>query len=295
MMFKSAQFRLHLIVFLWGFTAILGKLITVDALELVFFRMLFAAIFLYIFIRVVKKQSMKVSRKLFLQLIGIGGLMGGHWLCFFYSIKISNVSIALSCLATVTLFVSVLEPIVYRRKLDWVELLLGLVIVSCISLIFNVEFEHKMGIIFGIICAALGATFTVFNGKLYGKTSSENIIFYEIFGGWILVSLFLLASGDITSVAAIDTKNIILLIILAGFFTAYPMLESVRLMQYISPFTLALTVNLEPVYGIVLAYFIFGKSEEMSPVFYGASAVMILAIVVNGIVKARRKKLPAVH
>ncbi|HFK5568870.1 permease [Elizabethkingia meningoseptica] len=294
-MFKSAQFRLHLIVFLWGFTAILGKLITVDALELVFFRMLFAAIFLYIFIRVVKKQSMKVSRKLFLQLIGIGGLMGGHWLCFFYSIKISNVSIALSCLATVTLFVSVLEPIVYRRKLDWVELLLGLVIVSCISLIFNVEFEHKMGIIFGIICAALGATFTVFNGKLYGKTSSENIIFYEIFGGWILVSLFLLASGDITSVAAIDTKNIILLIILAGFFTAYPMLESVRLMQYISPFTLALTVNLEPVYGIVLAYFIFGKSEEMSPVFYGASAVMILAIVVNGIVKARRKKLPAVH
>ncbi|AQX04013.1 DMT family transporter [Elizabethkingia meningoseptica] len=294
-MFKSAQFRLHLIVFLWGFTAILGKLITVDALELVFFRMLFAAIFLYIFIRVVKKQSMKVSRKLFLQLIGIGGLMGGHWLCFFYSIKISNVSIALSCLATVTLFVSVLEPIVYRRKLDWVELLLGLVIVSCISLIFNVEFEHKMGIIFGIICAALGATFTVFNGKLYGKTSSENIIFYEIFGGWILVSLFLLASGDITSVAAIDTKNIILLIVLAGLFTAYPMLESVRLMQYISPFTLALTVNLEPVYGIVLAYFIFGKSEEMSPVFYGASAVMILAIVVNGIVKARRKKLPAVH
>lgn len=295
MMFKSAQFRLHLIVFLWGFTAILGKLITVDALELVFFRMLFAAIFLYIFIRVVKKQSMKVSRKLFLQLIGIGGLMGGHWLCFFYSIKISNVSIALSCLATVTLFVSVLEPIVYRRKLDWVELLLGLVIVSCISLIFNVEFEHKMGIIFGIICAALGATFTVFNGKLYGKTSSENIIFYEIFGGWILVSLFLLASGDITSVAAIDTKNIILLIVLAGLFTAYPMLESVRLMQYISPFTLALTVNLEPVYGIVLAYFIFGKSEEMSLVFYGASAVMILAIVVNGIVKARRKKLPAVH
>ncbi len=238
-MFKSAQFRLHLIVFLWGFTAILGKLITVDALELVFFRMLFAAIFLYIFIRVVKKQSMKVSRKLFLQLIGIGGLMGGHWLCFFYSIKISNVSIALSCLATVTLFVSVLEPIVYRRKLDWVELLLGLVIVSCISLIFNVEFEHKMGIIFGIICAALGATFTVFNGKLYGKTSSENIIFYEIFGGWILVSLFLLASGDITSVAAIDTKNIILLIVLAGLFTAYPMLESVRLMQYISLYTCA--------------------------------------------------------
>ncbi|CAI9674953.1 hypothetical protein EAVNNN508_02340 [Elizabethkingia anophelis] len=290
MMFRSAQFRLHLIVFLWGFTAILGKLITVDALELVFYRMLFAALFLYLFIRVVKKQSMKVSRKLFWQLIGVGGLTGGHWLCFFYSIKISNVSIALSCLATVTLFVSILEPIIYRRKLDWVELLLGLIIVSCMLLIFNVEFEHKIGIIFGVVCAFLGATFTVLNGKLFGKTSSENIIFYEIFGGWILVSLFLLGSGEIGSVVNIDWKNILLLLLLASFFTAYPMLESVKLMKYISPFTLALTVNLEPVYGIILAYFIFGKSEEMSPVFYGASAVMILAIIVNAVIKARRRK-----
>lgn len=100
-------------------------------------------------------------------------------MCFFYSIKISNVSIALSCLATVTLFVSILEPIIYRRKLDWVELLLGLIIVSCMLLIFNVEFEHKIGIIFGVICAFLGATFTVLNGKLFGKTSSENIIFMK--------------------------------------------------------------------------------------------------------------------
>lgn len=170
------------------------------------------------------------------------------------------------------------------------ELLLGLIIVSCMLLIFNVEFEHKIGIIFGVICAFLGATFTVLNGKLFGKTSSENIIFYEIFGGWILVSLFLLGSGEIGSVVNIDWKNILLLLLLASFFTAYPMLESVKLMKYISPFTLALTVNLEPVYGIILAYFIFGKSEEMSPVFYGASAVMILAIIVNAVIKARRRK-----
>lgn len=134
-------------------------------------------------------------------------------------------------------------------------------------------------------------------GNFYGterKAIWKNILrkhhFYEIFGGWILVSLFLLGSGEIGSVVNIDWKNILLLLLLASFFTAYPMLESVKLMKYISPFTLALTVNLEPVYGIILAYFIFGKSEEMSPVFYGASAVMILAIIVNAVIKARRRK-----
>lgn len=289
-MFKSAQFRLHLIVFLWGFTAILGKLITVDAMVLVFYRMLFAAGFLYLYIRVIKKQSMSVSRKTFLQLIGIGGLMGFHWLTFFHSIKISNVSIALSCLSTVTLFVSIIEPIVYKRKVDWFELLIGLIIVGCILLIFNAEFEHKLGIMFGVLCAFLGATFTVLNGKMYGKTSSENVIFYEIFGGWAIVSIFILLTGDISTVGEVSTTNIVLLLVLASIFTAYPMLESIKLMKYISPFTLALTVNLEPVYGIILAFFIFGKSEHMSPIFYIASFVMILAIVANGVVKAKRKK-----
>ncbi|NAW50829.1 EamA family transporter [Elizabethkingia argentiflava] len=289
-MLSPAQFRLHFIVFLWGFTAILGKMITVNALELVFFRMMFAAIFLFIFIKFVKRKSLKVELKLFGSLIGIGGFMGAHWMCFFYAIKISNVSIALSCLATVTLFVSVLEPMVYRRKPDATELVLGLVVVASISLIFKVEWQHTRGIIFGVLCAFLGALFTVFNGKLYGRTSSENIIFYEIFGGWLLVSLFLLGSGHMESIVHIDRKNFFLLMLLASLFTAYPMLESVRLMKHISPFTLALTVNLEPVYGIILAFFIFGKSEQMTPVFYIASAFMIMAIVVNAIVKSRKKR-----
>ena len=288
-MYKSAHFRLHLIVFLWGFTAILGKLIHANAEVLVFYRMLFASVFLYVFIRFIKKDSIKVSKILLLKLIGVGSLMAFHWLFFFSSIKVSNVAIALSCLGTSTLFAALLEPLIFKRKIDVSEIVMGVIIVICISLIFKVEFHYKLGIIYGLICALLGTVFSVFNGKLYGKTSSGNIIFYEIFGGWFVISLYYVFSGQISQISEISYRDLALLTILASVFTAFPMFESVNLMKYISPFTLILTVNLEPIYGIILAFFIFGESEKMSAVFYGASLVMILAIVVNGVIKARKK------
>ena len=288
-MYKTSTFRLHLIVFLWGFTAILGKLIHANAEVLVFYRMLFASVFLYLFIRIIKKDSIKVSKKLLLKLVGIGSLMAFHWLFFFSSIKVSNVSIALSCLGTSTLFAALLEPFIFKRKIDLSEIVMGIVIVICISLIFKVEFQYKLGIIYGLICALLGTIFSVFNGKLYGKTSSGNIIFYEIFGGFLVISLYYVFSGQISQIGEISYRDLALLTLLASVFTAYPMFESVNLMKYISPFTLILTVNLEPIYGIILAFFIFGESEKMSAVFYGASLVMILAIVINGVIKARKK------
>ena len=288
-MYKTSTFRLHLIVFLWGFTAILGKLIHANAEVLVFYRMLFASVFLYLFIRIIKKDSIKVSKKLLLKLVGIGSLMAFHWLFFFSSIKVSNVSIALSCLGTSTLFAALLEPLIFKRKIDLSEIVMGIVIVICISLIFKVEFQYKLGIIYGLICALLGTIFSVFNGKLYGKTSSGNIIFYEIFGGFLVISLYYVFSGHISQIGEISYRDLALLTLLASIFTAYPMFESVNLMKYISPFTLILTVNLEPIYGIILAFFIFGESEKMSAVFYGASLVMILAIVINGVIKARKK------
>jgi len=291
---NSYLLRLHFIVFLWGFTAILGKLILAEAQVLVFYRMLFAAVFLYLYIRLIKKESIKVSKNLLLQLVAIGSVMAFHWLFFFQSIKVSNVSIALSCLSLSTLFASLIEPLVYRRKPDWVEVIIGLIIVVCISMIFNAELKYKEGIIYGILCAFCGTIFSVFNGKIFGKTSSGNIIFYEIAGGWLVISLFFLFTGQISSVSEISYTDIALVLLLASVFTAYPMFESVKLMKFISPFTLILTVNLEPVYGIILAFFIFRASEHMSPIFYGASFVMIASIVVNGIIKSRRKKGAAI-
>ena len=285
---KSALFRLHLIVFLWGFTAILGKLIHANAQILVFYRMAFAALFLYIFIRFFKRESLKISKKLLIQLSAIGGFMAFHWLCFFYSIKVSNVSIALSCLSLSTLFASILEPIIFKRNIDISEVVMGIIIVICMGLIFKTEFQYKEGIFFGILTALFGTIFSVFNGKIFGKTSSGNIIFYEIFSGFLILSVFYLITGQIFQMNEISYRDLALIILLASVFTAFPMLESVKLMKYISPFTLILTVNLEPIYGIILAFFIFGDSEQMSPVFYIASLVMILAIVANGVIKARK-------
>lgn len=285
-----ALFRLHLIVFLWGFTAILGKLIHASAEILVFYRMLFAAVFLFIFIRVFRKESIKVSKKIFFQLAAIGFSMALHWYCFFYSIKISNVSIALSCLSLSTLFASIMEPIIFKRKIDISEVIMGVVIVACILLIFKTEFRFKEGILYGVLCAIFGTVFSVFNGKMFGKTSSGNIIFYEIFSGWFILMVIYLFTGQIFHMNEISYRDIALICLLASVFTAFPMLESVNLMKYISPFTLILTVNLEPVYGIILAFFIFGESEHMSPVFYVASGVMILAIIVNGLIKAKKQK-----
>ncbi|WBV55839.1 EamA family transporter [Chryseobacterium daecheongense] len=289
-MHKLALFRLHLIIFLWGFTAILGKLIHANAQILVFYRMLFAAIFLYAYIRIYKKESIKVSKKIFFQLAAIGTAMAAHWFCFFYSIKVSNVSIALSCLSLSTLFASILEPVIFKRKIDISEVIMGIVIVACILLIFKTEFQYKEGILFGVLCAIFGTIFSVFNGKMFGKTSSGNIIFYEIFCGWSVLLIFYLFSGQIFQMNEINYRDLALICLLASVFTAFPMLESVNLMKYISPFTLILTVNLEPVYGIILAFFIFGESEHMSPIFYIASLVMILAIIANGLIKARKQK-----
>ncbi|WP_312825416.1 DMT family transporter [Epilithonimonas sp.] len=291
---NSYLLRLHFIVFLWGFTAILGKLILAEAQVLVFYRMLFAAIFLYFYLRLVKKESIKVSKNLLFKLIGIGSVMAFHWLFFFQSIKVSNVSIALSCLSLSTLFAALIEPLVFKRKPDWTEIIIGVIIVVCISLIFNAELKYKEGIIYGILCALFGTIFSVFNGKIFGKTSSGNIIFYEIAGGWLVISLFFLFTGQISSISEISYTDIALVLLLASVFTAYPMFESVKLMKFISPFTLILTVNLEPVYGIILAFFIFGASEHMSPIFYGASFIMIASIVVNGIIKSKRKKEVAI-
>lgn len=214
--------------------------------------------------------------------------MAFHWLCFFYSIKISNVSIALSCLSLSTLFASILEPIIFKRKIDVIEVIMGIVIVLCMGLIFKTEFQYKEGIFFGILTALFGTIFSVYNGKIYGKTSTGNIIFYEIFSGWGILLLFYLATGHFFQLHEISGRDLTLITILASIFTAFPMLESVNLMKYISPFTLILTVNLEPVYGIILAFFIFGESEKMSTIFYVASLIMILAIIVNGVLKSRK-------
>ncbi|AWL78903.1 DMT family transporter [Capnocytophaga canimorsus] len=288
-MLNSYLARLHFIIFLWGFTAILGKIITLEASALVWYRMLLTSSILLVFVFFFQKETIKIPKKLFFKLLGVGFLMALHWLFFFQSIKVSNVSIALSCISTTTLFTAITEPIVYKRRLDWLEIIIGIVIVLGMILIFKTEIQYKEGIFYGILCALLASIFSVFNGKLHGSTTSGNIIFYEIFGGFLVLSGYFGLTGELLNFTQISWVDFWWILLLAGLFTAYPMFESIRLMKQISPFTLVLAVNLEPIYGVVFAYLIFGESEHMSPIFYMASAVMLAAIFLNGFIKSRRK------
>ncbi|MBO6212847.1 EamA-like transporter family protein [Algoriella xinjiangensis] len=290
-MISKVQFRLQFLVLLWGFTGVFGKLVTLSALPMVWYRVLIAAIAVFIYMKY-KKIDFKVSKNTLLKLLGIGGIVGMHWFTFYLSIKVSNVSIALSTLSMGALFTAVLEPIFYRRKINLYEVLLAVVVSACVVVIFNASPEYKMGIIYGIICSFLSALFAVFNSRIQKDAVPTQVTFYEMIGGIITISLVMLffQPSGFEEVFTVSWSNLGWLTLLGVIFTAYAQIESVDLFKYVSAYTMLLNVNLEPVYGIILASLIFGDSEQMTPVFYIATAVMVLSIVVNGLVKAKFSK-----
>ncbi|WP_246361465.1 DMT family transporter [Moheibacter lacus] len=286
---SAAQFRLQFIVLLWGFTGVLGKLIEVEAVPLVWYRVLVAALVLF-FILKIRKIDLKLNTRDFAMLLGIGVIIGLHWMAFFGAIKVSNVAVALSTLSTGALFSAFLEPLFFKRKIILSEIILAVIVSGCILLIYNASPDYWLGIVLGVICSFLSALFSVLNGKIHTRFPSQKIMFYEMLGGWLVVCLFLPFFGGFSTLVDVSWKDLGLLILLGSLFTAYPMIESVNLMKYISPFTLLLNVNLEPVYGIIIAYLIFGESEKMTPLFYIATVIMVLAILVNGLLKKQAGK-----
>jgi drug/metabolite transporter (DMT)-like permease len=282
-------FHLHVIVFIWGFTAILGKLISLEALDLVWFRMFFASLFIVVFL-IFKKESIKVPFNILVGFIISGIIIAAHWYTFYQAIKVSNISITLACLSTGAFFASLIEPIFYRRKVIWYEVAFGLFAVIGISIIFNVETNHKWGIVLAIISAFLSALFSVINSK-YAKEYNPNVIsFYELSSGVIFLSLYLLATEKFSnSFFQLSIEDFIWLLILASICTAYAFSASIKVMKFLSPFTVMLTINLEPVYGIILALFIFKDSEHMNSLFYVGAAIILITVVANGIVKNRKK------
>lgn len=288
-MFSSAQARLQFIVLLWGFTGVLGKLIETSAIPLVWFRVTVAGIVLFMILKL-KRIDLKISRKDLVLLLGIGVVIGLHWMAFFGAIKVSNVAVALSTLSTGALFSALLEPIFFKRKINFSEIILAVIVSGCILLIYNASPDYWLGIVLGVTCSFLSALFSVTNAKIYTRFPAYKIMYYEMIGGWIVVCIALLFTNDVSAIFSISLKDLGLLLLLGSLFTAYPMTESVSLMKNVSPFTLLLNVNLEPVYGIILAYFIFGESEKMTSLFYVATVIMLLAIVINSIIKSKSNK-----
>jgi drug/metabolite transporter (DMT)-like permease len=284
----KSYLHLHLIVFIWGFTAILGKLISLQALDLVWYRMVLAVIFMVIYI-LVSKQSFKIPMKIFWGFMLSGIIIAAHWYTFYEAIKVSNISITLACLSTGAFFASLLEPIFYKRKIIWYELLFGLIVIGALVLIFNIETRFKTGIFLGITSAFLSALFSMINSK-YAKLYNANIICaYELFGGVFFLSLYLFFSEKFTpAFFSITTKDFLWLLILSSVCTAYAFSASVKVMKYLSPYTVMLTINLEPIYGIILALLIFEKSEHMNSLFYLGAFIILATVIINGILKNKK-------
>ncbi len=285
----KSYLHLHVIVFIWGFTAILGKLISLEALDLVWYRMLFASVIMT-FVVLLSKEKIKVPFNVLVGFIVSGIIIAAHWLTFYQAIKVSNVSITLACLSTGAFFASILEPIFYKRKVIWYELLFGVIVVIGLGIIFNVETKYTSGIYLAVTSAFLSALFSVINGK-YAKEYNPNIIsLYELSSGVFFISIYLFFAGSFTpAFFALSINDLIWLFLLSSICTAYAFSASVKVMKFLSPFTVMLTINLEPIYGIILALLIFDDTEEMSPLFYVGALIILATVIANGIVKSYKK------
>ena len=282
--------NLHLIVFIWGFTAILGALITIQSEFLVWYRMFFAAIFIAVFL-VVKKKTFRVAPKSLIKFIVVGLLIALHWIFFFEAIKVSTVSITLSVFSLGAFFASLLEPLFYGRKVLWYEVFFGLIIIAGLGLIMQVEINYWNGMLLALVSIILGVLFTLMNGKLIVNHDPSVISFYEFLAGFTFISIYFLFKGSFTAdFFVLSAKNWILILILASICTAYAFTASVKVMRQLSPYTVMLTTNLEPVYGIVLAFFIIGGKEKMSTEFYIGAIVIVITVLLNGIIKHYRKE-----
>lgn len=285
----KSHLQLHLIVFIWGFTAVLGRLITLDALPLVWFRMLFAVAFIFVYMRI-KKISLKIPPKVVLKFLVAGLVIALHWFTFFRAIKVSNVSITLACLSTGAFFTSLIEPIFFGKKVIWYEIFFGLIVVFGLSIIFNVEGNYVEGITLALISAFLSASFSVINSKFVKDYEPTVISFYELSGGVLFFSGFLFFSNSFdVNFFQLTSNDFMYLMILSSICTAYAIIVSTSVMKFLSPYTVMLTINLEPIYGIILAVLIFKDKEQMSSEFYVGALIILITVILNGFLKSRTK------
>ncbi|MBT8244894.1 MAG: DMT family transporter [Winogradskyella sp.] len=283
--------HLHFLVFIAGFTAILGEMITIGAFALVWFRMLIAGILMFLYIKLTKKR-LKITNRLAFQLTIAGAIIAAHWITFFEAINQSNVSITLAMFSSGAFFASFVEPIIFNRKVSWYEIIFGIIVIFGVLLITQGELKYINGIILGLASALFSTLFAVINGKLILKHKASVISFYEFVSGvfFISICIFVFYGGFNLEFFILSKEDWLFILILASVCTAYAFIAAVEIMKYISPFTVILSYNLEPVYGIVLALYFFPENEQMSPQFYYGAIIVITAILMDAISKNYRKR-----
>ncbi len=286
---RNDYFKLHFIVFLWGFSSILGKLISLPAMEMVFFRSILSVIGIVILVLFVR-GNFKVSRIEFIKLILIGFVVALHWLAFFGSARVSNVSVSLVGFATNSLWAALLEPLFNRTRIKKFELLLGLVVISGLYIIFSFDFQYKLGLLIGVLAGFTAALFSVFNSKMIKTIDAYTITLYEMMGVFMGLGLFLpiykntWATDHVLQLSP-SFNDWIYLIILAVVCSIYAYSQAIELMKKLSVFFIQLTLNLEPVYGIIMAVIIFKEKEKMGANFYAGTCIILLAVVLYPLLK----------
>ena len=292
-----SYFELHFIVLIWGFTAILGKLIHIPAPELVFVRTALAAPGLALVMLLMgERAGFRVGRADLARLLATGALIAAHWLLFFASARVANVSISLAGLSTTSLWVALLEPLFTGKRLRGFEIALALGIVAGLYLIFRFEFSHVVGLLMGVGSALFAALFSLLNARYTQRLPGTTISLYELTGAGLSTALFFpvyLASG-LSKTGHLELhltpSDWLWITLLAWACTVYPFAASVRLMRRLSTFAMSLTVNLEPVYGIILARLIFGESEKLTDGFYIGTAVIIGCVAAHPLIESRLRR-----
>ncbi|EKB50062.1 DMT family transporter [Cecembia lonarensis] len=274
---------LHFIVLIWGFTAILGLLISIGSLEIVFYRTLLATIILGL-IFFWRKTSIRLPRKELGKIIGTGFIISLHWLLFFGAARVSTASVCLAGMATTSLWTAFLEPLANKKKIKPFEIFLGLMVIAGLYVIFRFELDYWLGLVMAIGSAFLSAVFTVINGRFAKRHSPYVLTFYEMFGAFLFSAFLLPFYGYFFAPEGLlmqpDMMDWFWLLILSGICTVYAFSVSVELMRRITAFAVNLTINLEPVYGIILAVLIFGEKEKMTGGFYLGTLIILVSVLI---------------
>ena len=299
-MFKKYKYHfiLHFTILIWGFTGVLGKHLDVSGMEsmpIVVYRMLIGWTTFLVFMLIIKK-SIKIDLRGLFKTLGTGFIIAAHWWAFFKAIELSNVSIALIFMSTTALFTSFVEPIITKKKFDVKELLMGVIVVIGIVIIindlyFNVNQDYIWAIFLALISAFLAAVFSIINSVLVKEYDSKIITLYEIFGGFVAISIATICVGNHElSAFNISLFQFTLLFILGSVCTSFAFLMGVYIMKFIPAYTVNLSVNMEPIYAIILALIFFGTEEVMNLNFYIGSSIVVGTILMNAYFK-RTKKL----
>tara|TARA_B100001094_G_scaffold178197_1_gene172197 strand:+ start:50 stop:943 length:894 start_codon:yes stop_codon:yes gene_type:complete len=283
--------HLHFLVFIAGFTAILGEAISLGSIALVWHRMLIAFVLTFLFL-IFRKYDFKINLRDFFNFSLAGIIIALHWITFFEAIEQSNISITLAMFSTGAFFASLLEPIFFKRKIKPVEIILGCVVVCGVFIILKANINSFVGVLLGIVSALLASLFSVFNGKLVQNNNPFLISFYEFLSGVVFILLYLIFSDNLSDLAisSFFSYDYLYVFILGSICTAYAFIASIYILKFLSPYTLVLTYNLEPVYGILLAIFIFPDTEKMEFSFYIGTLIIISTIIINSILKIKNNK-----